>query len=99
MRISPAPCCAIAVCPSSTRGTWRTQPNAPWRSLEIRRPEMAILVGNDTKVICQGMTGRTGTFYTERAKAYGTRVVAGVRPGKGGSRHLDMPVFDSVGEA
>jgi succinyl-CoA synthetase alpha subunit len=60
---------------------------------------MAILVGNDTKVLCQGMTGRTGTFYTERAKAYGTRVVAGVRPGKGGSRHLDMPVFDSVGEA
>jgi succinyl-CoA synthetase alpha subunit len=60
---------------------------------------MAILVGSDTKVICQGMTGRTGTFYTERAKAYGTRVVAGVRPGKGGSRHLDMPVFDNVSEA
>jgi succinyl-CoA synthetase alpha subunit len=60
---------------------------------------MAILVGGDTKVICQGMTGRTGTFYTERAKAYGTKVVAGVRPGKGGSRHLDMPVFDSVAEA
>ena len=60
---------------------------------------MAILVGPDTKVICQGVTGRTGTFYTERAKAYGTKVVAGVRPGKGGQRHLDMPVFDTVAEA
>jgi len=60
---------------------------------------MAILVGQNTKVICQGMTGRTGTFYTERAKAYGTKVVAGVRPGKGGTRHLDMPVFDTVAEA
>jgi succinyl-CoA synthetase alpha subunit len=60
---------------------------------------MAILVGSDTKVICQGVTGRTGTFYTERAKAYGTKVVGGVRPGKGGMRHLDMPVFDTVAEA
>ncbi len=60
---------------------------------------MAILVGQDTKVICQGMTGRIGTFYIERAKAYGTKVVAGVRPGKGGQRHLDMPVFDTVAEA
>jgi succinyl-CoA synthetase alpha subunit len=60
---------------------------------------MAILVGGDTKVICQGVTGRTGTFYIERAKAYGTKVVAGVRPGKGGMRHLDMPVFDTVAEA
>jgi succinyl-CoA synthetase alpha subunit len=60
---------------------------------------MAILVGSDTKVICQGMTGRIGTFYIERAKAYGTKVVAGVRPGKGGQRHLDMPVFDTVAEA
>jgi succinyl-CoA synthetase alpha subunit len=60
---------------------------------------MAILVQSDTKVLCQGVTGRVGTFYTERAKAYGTKVVAGVRPGKGGTRHLDMPVFDNVAEA
>lgn len=60
---------------------------------------MAILVGPDTRVICQGMTGRAGTFHTGRAIAYGTRMVGGVRPGKGGSRHLDLPVFDSVAEA
>jgi succinyl-CoA synthetase alpha subunit len=60
---------------------------------------MAILVGHDTRVLCQGMTGRTGSYHTERAIAYGTNVVAGVRPGKGGTRHLDVPVFDTVVEA
>ena len=62
---------------------------------------MSILVDLNTRVICQGMTGRQGSFYTERALAYGTRVVAGVTPGKGGTRHLDssIPVFDSVAEA
>jgi succinyl-CoA synthetase alpha subunit len=60
---------------------------------------MAILVDADTKVLVQGMTGRTGSYHTERAIAYGTNVVAGVRPGKGGTRHLDRPVFDTVAEA
>ncbi|HTV43828.1 MAG TPA: succinate--CoA ligase subunit alpha [Stellaceae bacterium] len=60
---------------------------------------MAILVDADTTVICQGITGSQGTFHTEQAIAYGTRMVGGVTPGKGGSRHLDLPVFDTVHEA
>lgn len=60
---------------------------------------MAILVGPETKVICQGMTGRTASYHIERAMAYGTNVVGGVRPGKGGTRHLDVPVFDTVSDA
>lgn len=60
---------------------------------------MAILVNKETRVLVQGMTGRTGSYHTERAIAYGTSVVAGVRPGKGGTRHLDLPVFDTVADA
>jgi len=60
---------------------------------------MAILVNSDTRILCQGMTGRTGSYHTERAIAYGSNVVAGVRPGKGGTWHLDRPVFDTVKEA
>ena len=60
---------------------------------------MAILINADTKIICQGMTGRTASYHIERAMAYGSNVVGGVRPGKGGTRHLDVPVFDSVSEA
>lgn len=60
---------------------------------------MAILIGPETRVLCQGMTGRTGSYHAQRAIAYGTSVVAGVRPGKGGTRHLDVPVFDTVAEA
>ena len=60
---------------------------------------MSILIDRDTRVICQGVTGAQGTFHTEQAIAYGTRMVGGVTPGKGGSAHLGLPVFDTVGEA
>ena len=60
---------------------------------------MSILVDRSTKVITQGMTGDTGTFHTQQALAYGTQMVAGVTPGKGGSEHLGLPVFDTVAEA
>jgi succinyl-CoA synthetase alpha subunit len=60
---------------------------------------MSILVGKKTKVICQGITGAQGSFHTEQAMAYGTNMIAGVTPGKGGTRHLGLPVFDTVAEA
>lgn len=60
---------------------------------------MSILVDAETKVIVQGMTGRSGTFYTDQAMNYGTQIVGGVRPGKGGKRHLDRPVFNKVSDA
>jgi succinyl-CoA synthetase alpha subunit len=60
---------------------------------------MAVLVDKDTKVICQGITGSQGTFHTEQAIAYGTKMVGGVTPGKGGGMHLGLPIFDSVGQA
>jgi succinyl-CoA synthetase alpha subunit len=60
---------------------------------------MAVLVDKNTKVICQGFTGAQGTFHSEQAIAYGTKMVGGVTPGKGGSKHLDLPVFDTVAAA
>lgn len=60
---------------------------------------MAILIDRDTRLIVQGMTGRAGTFYTDLAMDYGTKVVAGVTPGKAGKRHLGVPVFDHVAQA
>ncbi|AEP08985.1 succinate--CoA ligase subunit alpha [Micavibrio aeruginosavorus] len=60
---------------------------------------MAVLVDKNTKVICQGFTGAQGTFHSEQAIAYGTKMVGGVTPGKGGTKHLNLPVFDTVAQA
>ncbi|ACR70026.1 succinate--CoA ligase subunit alpha [Edwardsiella ictaluri] len=60
---------------------------------------MSILINHETRVICQGFTGSQGTFHSEQALAYGTRLVGGVTPGKGGSEHLGLPVFNTVREA
>src|SRR3954452_24688837 len=78
-------------------------PRARWSQRPKRRRDgggvMAILVNAETRVICQGFTGSQGSFHSEQAIAYGTRMVGGVTPGKGGTPHLDLPVFDTVHEA
>lgn len=60
---------------------------------------MSVLIGKDTRVICQGITGSQGTFHSEQAIAYGTKMVGGTSPGKGGTKHIGLPVFDTVQEA
>ena len=60
---------------------------------------MSILINRDTRVICQGFTGKNGTFHSEQAIAYGTKMVGGVTPGKGGTEHLNLPVFNTVRDA
>jgi len=60
---------------------------------------MSILLHRDTAVLCQGFTGKQGSFHSQQAMAYGTRMVGGVTPGKGGSEHLGLPVFDTVADA
>ena len=60
---------------------------------------MSVMIDKNTKVICQGITGKTGTFHTEQAIAYGTKMVGGVTPGKGGTTHIGLPVYDTVAEA
>src|SRR6478672_4477223 len=82
--------------PASTGGFTK---NLPSRSSTKAPSTMSVLIDKNTKVICQGFTGKNGTFHSEAAVAYGTKMVGGTSPGKGGSTHLGLPVFDTVAEA
>src|SRR5216684_4304197 len=74
-------------------------PLNPYRPFAKAASTMSILIDKNTKVICQGFTGKNGTFHSEAAIAYGTKMVGGTSPGKGGAVHLGLPVFDTVAEA
>src|SRR5882757_8472829 len=81
--------------PASTGASANPSRSSPAKAIEV----MSILIDKNTKVICQGFTGKNGTFHSEAAIAYGTKMVGGTSPGKGGSTHLGLPVFDTVAEA
>ena len=85
--------------PSSPRTILAMRPRRSSTPSRERPPDMSVLVNSETRVICQGFTGAQGTFHSEQAIAYGTQMVGGVTPGKGGTKHLDLPVFDTVAEA
>jgi succinyl-CoA synthetase alpha subunit len=78
-----------------------TRRKKPWRQLPegTEQKPMSVLIDSSTKVICQGFTGNQGTFHSRQALEYGTQIVGGVTPGKGGQSHLDLPVFDTVADA
>src|ERR1700757_3245080 len=76
-----------------------TRRRKPWPPRSEEHPSMSVLVNKNTKVIVQGFTGQQGTFHAEQAIDYGTKVVGGVTPGKGGTEHIGLPVFNSVQEA
>src|SRR5690349_16709217 len=85
--------------PSFPRTILPTRPKRSSMPSRERPPDMSVLVNSETRVICQGFTGAQGTFHSEQAIAYGTNMVGGVTPGKGGTKHLDLPVFDTVADA
>src|SRR3954470_14402427 len=85
--------------PSCPRTILATRPRRSSTPSRERPPDMSVLVNSETRVICQGFTGAQGTFHSEQAIAYGTNMVGGVTPGKGGTTHIGLPVFDTVRDA
>ena len=75
------------------------RPARPWRWLRKVEIQMSILIDKNTRVICQGFTGKQGTFHSEQCLAYGTKLVGGTTPGRGGTTHLGQPVFNTVDDA